>query len=83
MPGSRVGRVSLQSGGDSLCARTSCPPVPPGIGPLAQRRAEAAAHPGLCGVHHAAFLIGASFADGLARGKGVAITKGFWNQVKR
>lgn len=56
---------------------TSCPPVLASLGPLTQRQEEAAAHPGLWGVHHDAFITGGKFEGAQARGNCVATSKGF------
>lgn len=65
------------------CNHTSCPPGLTGSGTLKQRKEEAAAHPGLCGVHHAEFIAGVKFADVLERAGsgGVVTSKGFRNQA--
>ena len=63
------------------CEHSSCPPALTGQGSLKQRKEEAAAHPGLCGVHHACFIVAVSFADVAARGNGIATTKAFRNQA--
>ena len=65
------------------CEHTSCPPAMSGTGSGEQRKAEAAAHSGLCGVHHACFITSVSLADVAARGNGVGTTKGlFRSQVR-
>ena len=65
------------------CEHTSCPPALSGTGWVEERKAETAAHPGLCSVHHACFITGVSLADVAARGNGVGTTKGlFRSQVR-
>ena len=64
------------------CEHTSCPPPLAGAGSLEERKAEAAGHPGLCGVYHACFITGVKFADVAERGNGVAMTRGFRNGAR-